>query len=219
MSAKPSLRSGLTLIFVLFLLAACGSPGPANETGATAEPGTRADWERFETEVFAIYLPETFEGGSEQAELEQVIADLRAGGQDGLADDIATRPTSSVFYAVDTNILDAYSIDTTLTIFSDQQAAFTVWTLGDYVEWYLSVLSQDPNLTMMDSRDLVIAGYEGHLFVEKIDLGSGKAVVADEYAFKIDDIVWSFIYSTDVTEYETRHPDFEASVMSFVFAQ
>ena len=102
-----------------------------------------------------------------------------------------------------------------MTIFHDQATQFSEWSLEDYVNWYASILKQGDDYTELDSRNIVIDGIAAHVQVGEYDFGTGSPVVAEEYAIKIGDTVWSIIYSTDSSEYEARKGDFEISALSF----
>ena len=199
---KPHMKIALALVI---LLAACGQ-----STGSVP-----AVWEKFEGEGFELSLPESFAGGSTAEELAAVVEMFRDAGQESLAEDVETRPSSSVFYGVDSAQINPEKIETTVTIFKDQNNQFGEWSLEDYVNWYASILEQGGDYTELDSRNIEIDGIEAHVQIGEYDLGPSGGVIAEEYAIKIGDIVWSIIYSTDSSEYEARKSDFEISALSF----
>jgi len=197
---------------LFLLLAACSSGADVQPTEELAVP---ADWEKFEAGEFSLYLPESFAGGSTAEELAAVVQVFQDAGQESLAEDVETRPSSSVFFGVDANIVDPARVETKVTIFHDQATQFSEWSLEDYVNWYASILKQGDDYTELDSRNIVIDGIAAHVQVGEYDFGTGSPVVAEEYAIKIGDTVWSIIYSTDSSEYEARKGDFEISALSF----
>ena len=228
------------LVALALLVAACSpvTSTPAPTTVATLVPPTAtiapvatasaedtealAGWKKFEGAMFELALPESFEGGSTPSELAQVAQNFRDAGQEELARAVETRPHSAVFYALDSNLVPSH-IATVVTGFRDQGSQFSTMSIDDYIARYAAAIQQQPGLTLLESKATSIPGFQAHLLVYQIDTtqvvvqGTQGTVQADEYTLKAGDTIWSIIYSTDISEYETRHADFQKSVLSFKY--
>lgn len=83
----------------------------------------------------------------------------------------------------------------------------------------LAQLQAVNGITVVDQKAVTIPGFEAYLLVEEYDLsqllGAEGTSKADQYMLKSGDTVWVVTYTTDISEYASRHSDFETSARSF----
>ncbi len=199
----------LVLAFGL-LLTACGAGGGA------ASPRS---WETFEGDGFSFTLPSTFDGGSNQQDFARIAQMFRDAGQESLAQSVEANAGFILLYAVDTVKNNTNNTYTNVNVIREQNAALTDYTIQDYVDASLAQLQAVDGITIVGQNEASIPGFEAYLLIEEYDLskllGAQGTSKADQYLLKSGETVWVITYTTDISEYTTRHPDFETSAKSF----
>jgi hypothetical protein len=168
-------------------------------------------WQKIETDVYEIYLPGGYEGGSTDENVEQIIENLRKMGGEykWVADNLEQNPDAYELIATDSKkgssgfitsiqiqqefALPAYSIE----------AAMTTETAG-----------LPSNFTIVGEKKTVINGYEtGQLIIEvKINNLSAKELL---YIIKGENSVWKILFATGADEYDARIVEFVQIIDSF----
>lgn len=196
-------KLAVTLFVVGLLLAACSNSG----------------WETFSGDGFSIQLPDSFEGGSEQQDFSQVAQMFRDAGQESLAQALEANSGFILLYAVDTNRENETETFTNVNVIREQNPAIADLTIQDYVNISLGQLQTVNGITVVAQQAVDFPGFEAYLLVEEYDLsallGTEGVSKADQYLLKSGDTVWVITYTTDITEYDARHADFETSAKSF----
>jgi hypothetical protein len=175
-----------------------------------------AGWKQFDSDDFELYLPEQWEGGTED-ELQDVIAILREKGQTSLAEQVEAGIPYLAFWGYDSETISSGAL-TNVNIASES-ASFT--SLDQYMEL---------------GYDQMIAQYEqmGYSFVileqEVISLGShkevGKTSVSEEvmgfevrvvqYIIKSGSDFWIITFTTSPEEFDQYIQTFDMAVRAFI---
>lgn len=208
-SKNQSIRVFLFLILALVLAACSGS------TGGTVP----SDWETFEGEGFSFQLPTSFQGGSDEQDFAEIAQMFREAGQENLAQSLEANAGFILLYAADTEINNDNETYTNVNVIREQNPALNDYTIQEYVDVSLTQLQAVQGITVVDQRAVTIAGFDAYLLVEEYDLalllGATGVSKADQYLLKSGDSVWVLTYTTDISEYDARHADFETSAESF----
>jgi len=203
-------RQARLFIALGLLLTACSGGG-----GAAAP----SDWETFEGEGFAFMLPATFEGGGDEQDFAQVAQMFRDAGQEGLAQSLEANAGFILLYAADTEINNPVQTYTNVNVIREQNPALESYTIEDYVDASLAQLNAVGGIAVVGQRAVTIPGFDAYLLIEEFDLavllGAEGTSKADQYLLKSGDTVWVITYTTDISEYDARHTDFETSAKSF----
>lgn len=206
MSKNQKLMQKMQLFVALgLLLAACSGGGAAG--------GPPAGWQKYDGDGFEIYLPESYEGGTDQADLAGAAQLLHEGGNEALAQAIET--SNYLLYAVDSS--DDFG--TSLNILKEQNPALIDMTVSAYVDLAISQLEGIAGITILESEAIVVSGFEAWRVTEEYDLaalmgveGTTKVV---QYLLKSGDSVWILSYGTTESEFNARLPEFEQSLATF----
>ena len=191
------------------------SPTPTHVPTDTAEPiPAKTDipgWEKFEAQGVEIWLPESFEGGDLENDLDLIVEKLNALGPEfeQVAAMIEANPTAFVLWAFDTEIgSSGYLTNMNIThekVLSAVTLEMYIQAVSQQLPSYLTISQQEPgNLEQYDSYRLVIdtdvSGVKGNELLYVIKDGSD---------------VWAIAFATSVAEFDARLPVFEQSVQSF----
>ena len=187
--------------------------------GLTLAACTGTSWETFEGDGFSLQLPASFEGGSDQQDFSEVAQMFRDAGQDSLAQALEANAGFILLYAVDTNRDNETETFTNVNVIREQNPAIADLSIQDYVNISLEQLKSVRGITVVSQHGVDFPGFEAYLLVEQYDLsallGTEGVSKADQYLLKSGDSVWVITYTTDITEYDARHGDFETSAKSF----
>jgi len=204
------IKHGQLFLALSLLLAACSGAGGA------AVP---SDWKTFEGEGFSFQLPATFEGGGDEQDFAQVAQMFRDAGQESLAQSLEANAGFIQLYAADTEINNPNETYTNVNVIREQNPALTDYTMQEYVDVSLAQLQAVEGITVVGQQAVTIPGFDAYLLIEEYDLalllGAEGTSKADQYLLKTGDSVWVLTYTTDISEYNARHPDFETSAKSF----
>lgn len=178
------------------------------------------DWECFQGQGFEIWLPASFVGGGDPADLAAVAQVFRDAGQEQMAASVEQNIGLILFYALDTTINNPNNFYSNVNVVKEQNSILTDWTIQDYVDLSISQLNNINGIQLLESEEFIIQGYEAYRLISEYDLnlllgipGTSRAV---QYIAKNGDTVWVLTYSTAIEEYDDRLLDFDASAMSFV---
>lgn len=192
------------------LLAACSGGGDA------AVP---SNWKTFEGAGFSFQLPNTFEGGGDEQDFAEVAQMFRDAGQESLAQSLEANAGFILLYAADTEINNSNQTYTNVNVIREQNPALTDYSMQDYVDASLAQLNSVGGIAVVDQRAVTVPGFDAYLLIEEYDLaillGAEGKSKADQYLLKSSDTVWVITYTTDISEYDARHADFETSAKSF----
>jgi hypothetical protein len=213
-------RNCVLLVCMLLLSSVLGcaqattsQPAPTPEPTATSEPTATfvAGWEKFEGGGVELWLPETYEGGNPEQDIDVVVENLRKLGPDfeRTAQMIEQNPTMFAIWAFDSQVGDSGVLTNVNVTTEKVLSAVTVDT-------YLDAASKQlPAAFQVVGRDgLSINGHPaGRLTVEFAVSGvAGKEVV---YVVKDDTTIWAITYATGADEFDQRLPVFEQSALTF----
>ena len=206
---KLSTYANLSLALGL-LLASCSGGGVASAPSS---------WETFEGDGFSFTLPSTFEGGSDQQDFAAVAEMYRNAGNETLAQSVEANAGFILLYAADTVINNQNKTYTNVNVIREQNPALVDFSIKDYVDVSLAQLQAVNGITVVDQKEISIPGFDAYLLIEEYDLslllGAEGTSKADQYLLKSGDTVWVITYTTDISEYDARHADFETSARSF----
>lgn len=201
-------RNLILLIGVLTLSTtlACSLSG-RSQPSATAIPG----WEKFEGGGVELWLPESYDGGNLDEDLEIVVEGLRTLGPDfaQMADLIEQNPSMFVIWAFDSEVGNSGALTSAAVTTEKVLSAMTIDT---YLDAALEMLP--PQFRVVE-REIVTVGDNpaGRLIIDFTISGmAGKEVM---YAVKDGNTMWILTYGTGASEFNQRLPDFEQSVNSF----
>jgi len=194
-------------------------PIPPTPTEETVSGTPFEDWELFEGDGFAVWLPKSFVGGSNAQDLADVVKVLRDSGQEQLAQSLEANLSYIKFYALDTTVNNPNNYFTNLNVILEQNAILNSWTAEDYVDLSLSQLNQMNGVEILDVLPFSIPGFEAYKLLAEYDMmvlmGIPGTARSSQYLLKNGDRVWVLTYFTSVEEYADRSADFDASAMSF----
>ena len=193
---------------------------PPAPTGECVGGSPREDWECFLGQGFEIWLPASFVGGGDPADLVQVAELFRQQGQEQMAASIEANIGLILFYALDTTVNNPNNFYSNVNVVKEQNSILSNWTIEDYVDISISQLNNMDGITLLESSEFSIPGFGAYRLVSEYDLsillampGTSRAV---QYLAKEGDTVWVLTYSTAIEEYDARMLDFDTSAASFV---
>ena len=201
-------RNVFLLISLLFLIStlACALTGKS-QPSATSIPG----WEKFEGGGVELWLPESYEGGNLDEDLEVVVEGLRTLGPDftQMADLIEQNPSMFVIWAFDSEVGNSGALTSVAVTTEKVLSAITIDT---YLDAALDLFP--PQFQVVERENVTLGDYPaGRLVIEFTISGSaGKEVM---YAVKDGNTMWILTFGTGASEFNQRLPDFEQSVQSF----
>jgi len=177
------------------------------EPTATPIPG----WEKFEGEGVELWLPESYDGGDLDEDLDVVVENLRRLGPDfeQMAQIIEQNPTMYVIWAFDSEVGSSGVLS---NVALTKERVLSAITMDTYLD---AATNQFPAAFEVTERDIVTLGdYEaGRLVIEfEIQGVGGKELM---YAVKDGTTMWAFVYATGADEFDERLPVFEQSALTF----
>lgn len=205
----------LCLLLLCVPLSGCGGEGedrdlllrPTPQPTATAIPG----WEKFEGGGIELWLPESYEGGNLQEDLDVVVQNLRRLGPDyeQLAQVIEQNPSMYVIWAFDSEVgSPGFLTNATVTT----EKVLSAMTLDTYLD---AAVGQFPPGFDVRERDIVTLGdhQAGRLLIEFAIQGVRGSELL--YAVKDGTTMWVITYATGADEFDERLPVFEQSALTF----
>lgn len=196
------------------LLAACGGGAAATEAG-----GPPAGWERFEGEGFELYLPESYEGGSDAEDLSEVAQMLRDAGNEAMAQAVEGGQDYILLYAVDSEINNDFNFYTNVNVIREQNSAINDITIEEYADLTIAQLESIGGISILSSEAVDVPGFDAWRVTEELDaatlFGAEGTLRNAQYLLKSGDTVWIITYTTEGGEYDARQPEFEQSINTF----
>jgi hypothetical protein len=206
------------LALFIFLLAASMVTAGAGCGGEAAQRTVEipAGWELFDSDEFELYLPEQWEGGTEEG-LRDVIAVLKEKGQTALASQVEASISYLSFWGYDSETIESEAL-TNVNIASES-ASFT--TLDRYME-----LGYDQMSEQYEEMGYTFSILEQDV----VSLGSykevGKTIVSEEvmnfkvrmvqYVIKSDSVFWIITFTTSPEEFDQYIQIFDKAVETFI---
>lgn len=206
------------LALLIFLLAVSIVSAGAGCGGGTAQRTVEipAGWKLFDSNEFELYLPEQWEGGTEE-ELQGVIAALREEGQTELASQVEAARSYLLFWGYDSETTSSEAL-TNINIGSES-ASFT--TLNQYMDlgydqmeeqyeqmgYSFSILEQD--VVSLGSNKEV-----GRTVVSEEVMGFEVRVV--QYVIKSGSVFWIITFTTSPEEFNQYIQTFDKAVEVFI---
>jgi hypothetical protein len=210
---KVKLHAVALLVVAGLLLSACGGGAVTNEGGPPA------GWERFEGEGFEVYLPESYEGGGRPEDLAAVAQTLREAGNETMAQAVESSQDYILLYVVDTEISNEFDFYTNVNVIREQNSAINDITIEDYADLTISQLEGFGGIIIVESGTVNVPGFDAWRITEELDaaslFGAEGKLSNVQYLLKKGDTVWVLTYTTESSEFDTRLPIFEQSVLTF----
>lgn len=194
-------------LLLLGVVVGCGRP-EAPQPEVPPIPG----WEKFDGGRVALWLPESFRGGSLRGKnLDAIVEGIRALGPDfeKAAQTIERNPSAFVIFAVDSQVGDSGTMTSMNVVAERVPSAVTVNTYVDIVAKKLSRKYQ-----VVERGIVPLDHYEAGRLVVAIDV-QGVSMKSVMYAVKDDSTIWALNYGTSASEFDQRLPAFEQSARSF----
>jgi hypothetical protein len=197
----------LTMLVVVFILSACGaSSGEIQETTVPAFTPP-AGWNKFVGEGIEVWLPNSYQGGDLEKDLDVIVGRLETLGPEyeQIIQTIEANPSLFVLWAFDTSIGDTGFL-TNMNITHEEVVSAV--TLDMYID---AVKQQLPSsFTIADQKKIQLGENEAiQLEIDVNDTGiSAKEAM---FIIKDDNTIWVVTYSTGADEYANRLPVFEES--------
>lgn len=179
-----------------------------SEPAPTSIPG----WKKFEGDGVELWLPESFEGGNLDEDLEVIVDRLKQLGPDfeNIAQMIEQNPSAFVLWAFDSEVGDAGFLT---NVNATREQIFPSITMDTYLDAATKQLP--PQFRVVDREIVSLDHYEaGRLFVDLTISGTEAKEVL--YAIKDGDTMWIVVYATGADEFDERLPTFERSINTFV---
>jgi hypothetical protein len=206
------------LALLIFLLAVSMVTAGAGCGGGAAQRTVEipAGWKLFDSDEFELYLPEQWEGGTEEG-LQDVIAVLKEKGQTALASQVEASISYLSFWGYDSETTESEAL-TNVNIASES-ASFT--TLDRYMELGYDQMSEQYEQM----------GYKFNILEQDVvSLGSykevGRTIVSEEvmnfevrmvqYVIKSGSIFWIITFTTSPEEFDQYIQTFDKAVETFI---
>jgi hypothetical protein len=182
------------------------------EADSAPVPTSIPGWEKFAGNGVELWLPESYEGGNLNKDLDTIVDHLRELGPDfeNIAQMIEQNPSAFALWAFDSEGSEAGFL-TNINVTKEQ--IFSSITVDTYLD--AAIKQFPPEFQLVDRRIVSLDRYEAGRLLVELTLSSIKAKEA-LYAIKDDDTMWLVVYATRTSEFEQRLPTFEQSVNTFV---
>lgn len=188
------------------------TPVPTDTPEPTATPEVMVGWNKFEATGMEIWLPDSFEGGDLQKDLDVIVSKLKAIGPEfeQVASVIEANPNAFVLWAFDTDIGSSGYL-TNMNIVQEQ--VLSVVTLDMYLQAFEQQIPSYLSITEQAVGQL--DHYDSMRLVLDTDVSGvkGKELM---YVIKDDNTVWAITFATSLGEFDQRLPAFEQSVQTFI---
>lgn len=184
---------------------------PTDTPEPTAATVVMPGWNKFEAQGIEIWLPESFEGGDLENDLEVIVNKLHSLGKEfeQVATMLETNSTAFVLWAFDTNIGSSGYL-TNMNIVREQ--VLSAVTLDMYMQAFEQ---QIPSyLTIIEQNPGQLEDYESLRLVIKTEISGieGRELM---YLIKDDNTIWGITFATALDEFDKRLPAFDQSVQTF----
>jgi hypothetical protein len=203
----------LCLLLLCVPLLGCGGEDRVLELGPTPQPMATPipGWEKFEGGGVELWLPESFDGGNLEEDLDVVVENLRRLGPDyeQLAQIIEQNPSMYVIWVFDSEV-GSPGFLTSVAITTEK--VMSAITLDTYLD---AAASQFPAEFQIQERDIVTLGeYQaGRLVIDFTIQGVDGSELL--YVVKDGTTIWAITYGTGAQEFDERLPVFEQSALTF----
>jgi branched-chain amino acid transport system substrate-binding protein len=168
-------------------------------------------WKKLESQGMEIWLPESYDGGNLDVNLNTTLENMKALGSDfnNLVSVIEQNPDIFAIYAFDTNIGLPDSL-TNLTVLFEKVPS--MMTIENSIDAAINIFPK--NFVISDREVVKLNQYTaGRLVVDYS--ASGKKNKNLIYIIKNEDLVWLIMYGTGLAEFDQRLPEFEKSALTF----
>ena len=186
---------------------------PTPEPTATLPPTPTPipGWEKFEGRGMELWLPESYEGGNLEEDLEVIVSNLRLLGPEfeQMAQIIEQNPSLYAMWAFDSEVGSSGFLVNVNVITERVLSAITVDT---YLDAALKQLP--PQLRVLERDVLSLGDYPAGRIVVEFDMGAAVAKEV-QYAIKDGGTMWIITYAAPEDEFEEYLPVFEQSVLTF----
>jgi hypothetical protein len=200
------------MLVVLFSLLACGSTQTTVEIPETPKPAyiPPAGWNKFEGKGIELWLPNSFQGGDLENDLEVIVSRLETLGPEyeQIIRTIEANPSVFVLWAFDTFIGDSGFLTNVNVTHEDVVSAVTLDTYIDAVRQQLP-----SSFSITDQKNILLGDQEAiqlDISVNESGMNAKEAM----FVTKDGNTIWVITYSTGANEFDNRLPIFEQSAQS-----
>lgn len=169
------------------------------------------NWEIFETDDISIWLPDTYIGGNVKKDIGLITKRLKTLGPEfeQIVLIIEQYPDLFVLFATDSETGPSGFLTNVNVI---REEVISTLSLQQYIE--LTVKGYPSQYHIVENKITMIGDLKaGRLVTEFVINGiSGKQV---QYMIRGDNEMWIITYSTGLSEFDQRLPEFEESINSF----
>lgn len=168
-------------------------------------------WEKFEADNMELWLPESYDGGNLDEDIDVILSNVRRLGPEftQIAQLVEQNRDLYLLWVFDSNLGTSNFLTNVVVISEPVISAVTLEIYLDAIE------SQFPPQFQVVGRDIVPLGqYQaGQLIVESMI--NGVAAKQILYIVKEGNRMWGITYSTGLEEFEQRLPSFRQSMDTF----
>jgi len=207
----------LTLLLVVFAVSTVLFGTGCNGGGAAQTIEVPTGWKQFSSADFELYLPEQWEGGSEE-ELQNIIDILRQEGQIELASQVEAGIPYMLFWGYDSDTAVLSDTLTNVNIGSES-ASFT--SLEKYMEigydQMADTYAQMGYVFTILEQDITSIGYHkevGRTLVS--EEAAGFEVRMAQYIVKSGNDFWIITFTTSPEEFNQYIANFDKAVETFI---
>ena len=206
---KTRLLVHLIMLVVVIVLSACSASQPDVKTPETTIPAFTppAGWNKFVGEGVEVWLPNSYQGGDLEKDLDVIVGKLETLGPEyeQIIQTIEANPSLFVLWAFDTSIGDTGFL-TNMNITHEEVVSAV--TLDMYID---AVKQQLPSsFTITDQKKIQLG--ENEAIQLEIDVNeTGISAKEAMFIIKDDNTIWVATYTTGADEFEGRLPVFEQS--------
>lgn len=183
------------------------NPAQTQTLQPTAIPG----WEKFEGEKIELWLPESYEGGNLQEDLDVIAANLRRLGPDyeQMAQFIEQNKDLFVLWAFDSDI-GSSGLLTNVNVTTERVVSAV--TIDSYLDATIAQLP--PQFQVVEREKISLDRHQAGKLVTEFTIAGieGKQAL---YVIKDGTTVWVTVFTTGAEEFEQRLPVFEQSINNF----
>jgi hypothetical protein len=207
------MKTRITIFFVFLalclLVSACGLSKPATVIAPTPTP--IPGWEKFTASGIEIWLPESFEGGDLENDLDVIVEKLKSLGSDfeGIAQAIEANPSTFALWVFNTKVGESGYL-TNMNITTEK--VLSTITLDTYVDAFKKQIPSSMSIT--DQQKVQLNQFEAVRLVVETDVYN---ITAKElvYIVKDQNTIWAITYATSGDEFNSLLPVFEQSALTF----
>lgn len=186
---------------------ATAQPTAMPQPTATPIPG----WKKFEGGGVALWLPQSYEGGNLNKDIDLIVEGLRTLGPDfeQMAQMIEQNPTMYVIWAFDSEVGESGFLTNVAVTTERVLSAITLDTYLDAAVQHFPAQFQVVEREIVSLQDR----QAGRLAIEfNVSGVVGREVL---YVIKDDGTMWVITYATGAEEFAQRLPIFEQSALTF----